>query len=52
MHNSDVFYVVSKMEPREDLRVGDRVGVQLDPARVHVFDPQTGENWVRKPAGQ
>jgi len=52
VQNSDVFYVISKMEPREDLRVGDRVGVQLDPARVHVFDPQTGENWVRKPALQ
>ena len=40
------------MEPRTDLRPGERVGVQVDAGRVHVFDPETGENWVRRPAAR
>jgi multiple sugar transport system ATP-binding protein len=51
VHSSDVFYVLTKKEPRTDLKPGDRVGVQVDATRVHLFDPQTGENWVRGPSG-
>ncbi|MBI3838484.1 MAG: ATP-binding cassette domain-containing protein [Planctomycetia bacterium] len=48
-HQSETLYVLSKMEPRSDLRLGDRVSVQVNAQRVHLFDPETGESWMRKP---
>ncbi len=42
--------VLSKMDPRSNLDVGQRVRLRIDAARVHLFDPRTGENWVCKPA--
>jgi multiple sugar transport system ATP-binding protein len=45
-HENEVICVVSKIEPRPDLHAGDRVSVQVDARRVHLFDPETGENWV------
>ncbi len=45
-HENEVICVVSKIEPRPDLHAGDRVSVQVDAQRVHLFDPETGENWV------
>jgi ABC-type sugar transport system ATPase subunit len=50
VHKDDVFHVLSKMEPRIDLRTGQRVGVRVDASRTHLFDPASGENWVRRPA--
>jgi multiple sugar transport system ATP-binding protein len=49
-HKSKACCVMTKVDPRTDLRVGERVDVRIDAARVHVFDPETGENWVRRPA--
>ena len=48
-HKNEMLYVLSKMEPRSDLRLGERVSVHVDAKRVHLFDPETGENWVRRP---
>ncbi len=39
------------MEPRNDLQAGQRVGLSVEPGKLHVFDPASGENWVRRPAG-
>ena len=47
VHNDDVIYVLSRIEPRSDLQVGERVAISIDTANVHLFDPHTGENWVR-----
>jgi ABC-type sugar transport system ATPase subunit len=49
-HNSDVFYVLSKIEPRSDLQPGDRVAMRVEASGVHLFDAETGENWVRRAA--
>ena len=49
-HKGQAAYVVSKIEPRTDLRGSDRVVAKIDASRVHLFDPHTGENWVRGPA--
>jgi multiple sugar transport system ATP-binding protein len=45
-HENKVICVVTKIEPRRELHVGDRVSVQVDAQRVHLFDPETGENWA------
>jgi ABC-type sugar transport system ATPase subunit len=50
VHKDDVFHVLSKTEPRGDLQAGQRVGVRVDTSRAHVFEPATGDNWVRRPA--
>jgi ABC-type sugar transport system ATPase subunit len=49
-HQQTDFYVTSKTDPRADLRPGMAVSVRLDEDRIHLFDPQTGNNWVRQPA--
>jgi hypothetical protein len=49
-HTDEELYVLSKTEPRTDLRPGMSVKAQVDHQRLHLFDPQTGENWVRRPA--
>jgi multiple sugar transport system ATP-binding protein len=49
-HNWAPTYVSSRMEPRSNLAVGQQVRLGVDAARVHLFDPLTGENWVCKPA--
>ncbi|REK09490.1 MAG: ATP-binding cassette domain-containing protein [Planctomycetota bacterium] len=46
-HTGAATRVISKTEPRGDLRPGMRVGADLRSDRVHVFDPVTGDNWVR-----
>jgi multiple sugar transport system ATP-binding protein len=48
-HQGDEMYVVSKMEPRNDLQAGQRVSLQVEAGKLHVFDPATGKNWVRRP---
>jgi multiple sugar transport system ATP-binding protein len=47
-HKNDAFDVQTKAARRTDLRRGDRVSVQVDVSHVHLFDPATGENWVRQ----
>jgi len=42
--------VIIKMDPRSDLEVGQSVRLSIDPGKLHVFDPATGDNWVRPPA--
>lgn len=42
--------VIIKMDPRSDLEVGQRVRLSIDPGKLHVFDPATGDNWVRPPS--
>jgi multiple sugar transport system ATP-binding protein len=44
------FEVQSKLGARSDLQPGDRVTVEIDASQAHVFDPATGENWVRRAA--
>jgi hypothetical protein len=51
LHTKEETFVLSKMEPRTDLQVGQRVGLSVDAAKAHLFDPATGENWVRPQAG-
>jgi multiple sugar transport system ATP-binding protein len=51
-HQGGANYVVTKIESRSQLRPGDRVGLEVDKRHVHVFDPDTGENWVRQPTSQ
>jgi multiple sugar transport system ATP-binding protein len=46
VHPKEVCSVISKIEPRSDLQPGDRVGLQLDTTRVHLFDPNTGQSWT------
>jgi multiple sugar transport system ATP-binding protein len=48
-HKNEMLYVLSKLETRSDLQLGERVSVHVDRERVHLFDPETGENWVRRP---
>jgi multiple sugar transport system ATP-binding protein len=31
------------LEPRRSIRIGDRIEATLDPARIHFFDPATGD---------
>jgi hypothetical protein len=38
------------MDPRSDLEVGQSVRLSVDSGKLHVFDPATGDNWVRPPA--
>ena len=49
-HADGANYVLSKTGPHTDLQVGQRVGLSVDTNKLHVFDPTTGENWVRCPA--
>jgi multiple sugar transport system ATP-binding protein len=48
-HQDEDLNVVIKLEPRADLRPGIPLAVDADPTRIHLFDPETGENWVRGP---
>jgi multiple sugar transport system ATP-binding protein len=49
-HNpSQGFSVVMKSQPQSELRPGIRVRVRVAADHLHVFDPQTGDNWVRRP---
>jgi multiple sugar transport system ATP-binding protein len=41
--------VVIKSEPRDQAPPGTRLALAVVGEHVHVFDPQTGENWVRRP---
>ncbi len=50
IHSDEETFVMIKMEPRVDLRAGQPVGLRVEPGKLHVFDPATGENWVRRPA--
>lgn len=50
-HTDDPLYVVCKSEPRTDLRPGQRVTAQVNSRRLHLFDPDSGENRVRPPGG-
>jgi multiple sugar transport system ATP-binding protein len=47
-HHDEGFYVTSKTEPRADLRPGMTVRAKVEPERIHLFDPETGDNWVRR----
>ncbi|MGD9722827.1 MAG: ABC transporter ATP-binding protein [Pirellulales bacterium] len=49
-HTSEPVSVICKMGPRMDLQAGQRVGLRVDAAKTHLFDPVTGENWVRAAA--
>jgi len=51
-HKSDVTYVRIKSEPRANLQAAMHVTLAVNPDRVHLFDPATGENCVRRPAGR
>ena len=42
-------YVLSKADARSGLRPGMRMAVRFDESRLHVFDPHSGVNWVRRP---
>ena len=47
-HKNDMLCVLSKTDPRTDLRSGERVGLRVDTRRIHLFDPKTGENWIER----
>ena len=49
-HKDKVLNVLSKTEPRTHFRSGDRVGIELERGQIHLFDPRSGESWMRKPA--
>ncbi len=49
-HTKGESFVIIKMDPRSDLEVGQSVRLSVDPDKLHVFDPDSGENWVRPPA--
>jgi multiple sugar transport system ATP-binding protein len=51
VHQQDVFNVVSKIEPRRSIEVGQWVGVEIDSSRAHVFDARSEESLVSRPAG-
>jgi multiple sugar transport system ATP-binding protein len=51
-HPDTPVHVVSKMEPRGDLSPQMRVNVEFRPDRLHVFDPQSGASWVRRPTAR
>jgi len=51
-HKYEVLCVVSKTEPRTDLRPGERVDLRVDAKRIHLFDPVTGENWIEGPSAR
>jgi multiple sugar transport system ATP-binding protein len=40
------FELLIKCDARSELRTGDAVSVTVDASRVHVFDPDTGQNWA------
>jgi multiple sugar transport system ATP-binding protein len=52
-HKNGACYVLTRIGPHctaesgGRVQPGDCVAVAVDPARVHVFDPHSGENWVR-----
>ena len=48
-HHDEEFYVISKTDPRADLRPGMAVTAKVNQQRIHLFDPETGHNWVRRP---
>jgi multiple sugar transport system ATP-binding protein len=48
-HQDHLLYVQSKTSPRTDLRPGMPVSIEVDHERLHVFDPASGDNWVRRP---
>jgi multiple sugar transport system ATP-binding protein len=48
-HQDHPLYVQSKTSPRTDLRPGMPVSIEVDHERLHVFDPASGDNWVRRP---
>ncbi len=50
-HKDTALCVTTKMRPRNDFRVGDRVCLRVDPRHVHVFEPHGGKNWVRRTVG-
>ncbi len=49
-HQGDPDCVVIKLDSRSGIQQGDRVALGVDVRRVHLFDPATGENWVRRDA--
>jgi multiple sugar transport system ATP-binding protein len=50
-HQDDGGYVMMKMEPHRGVQPGDRLLVGVREDRLHLFDPATGRNWVRRPGG-
>ncbi len=40
--SADPYHVVIRAEGGVDLSIGDRVGVEVDPAKVHLFDLESG----------
>ncbi len=47
--SADATKILSKIDARADVRLGQRVGVTLDRSRVHWFDCATGYNLVDEP---
>ena len=45
----DAGEVVARVDADTDVAVGDTVGVRFDPARLHLFDPETGDRLVDDP---
>lgn len=41
--------VVAVLDPATNVQEGDTVDLWFDPAKVMVFDPETGENLTRDP---
>lgn len=49
-HPDEDLYVVMKTDSRTDLRPGMRATAHVNEERIHVFDPETGKNLLRRPA--
>ena len=51
VHKEEVWSVVSKIDPRRSIEVGQRVGIEIDANRAHVFDGGTEGSLVNRPLG-
>src|SRR5215211_7621880 len=47
---SDRGLFCARVHPRTDARVGERIGLAIDPSRFYFFSPSTGESLVGPPA--